>query len=77
MKPHYIPDNHGITTRIFIPIQEWNSLKAEHTEIERQRTYEIPQWHKDLVLERMEAFKRGTEELIDFEEAMDEIEKNL
>ncbi|WP_169739253.1 addiction module protein [Dyadobacter crusticola] len=51
--------------------------QAAHLRIERDSTYQIPEWHKELVLKRMEAYRNGEEELIDFEEAMDEIEKNL
>jgi hypothetical protein len=56
---------------------EWNPLKSERYEMEEVETYEIPDWQKEIVLKRMEAYRNGKAELVDFEEAMNEIEKNL
>ncbi|KAA0990141.1 addiction module protein [Dyadobacter aurulentus] len=77
MKAHYIPENRSTTTRKFIPVQEWNSLKSESLLTEGSESYHIPDWQKEIVLKRIQAFESGTEELLDFEEAMKEIEKDL
>lgn len=38
---------------------------------------DVPQWQQDEVLRRLELFKRNPESAVDFDEAMDEIEKGL
>ncbi|KQS23906.1 hypothetical protein [Dyadobacter sp. Leaf189] len=77
MKAHYNPDYQNILTCIFIPVQEWNSLKSEPSDIESAGAYQIPDWQKKIVLNRMEAFDAGLEDSLDLEEAMREIEKDL
>ena len=38
---------------------------------------EIPEWHKTIVRERMEDYKKHPENVMDFDTAMDEIEKEF
>ena len=77
MKLQYISDSQGITTGVYIPITEWNALKSKYAEIEQEETDNIPQWHKDVVLERLARFKTNPEQAQDFDTALDEIEKDL
>jgi Putative addiction module component len=39
--------------------------------------FDIPEWHKKELDKRLEAIKNGDEQFIDFEEALDEIEREL
>jgi hypothetical protein len=56
MSLQYITDDKGITTGVFIPIQEWDKLKSKYTDIE-QEAFIIPEWQKEVVRERMESTK--------------------
>ncbi|MCD8741852.1 hypothetical protein LT679_14645 [Mucilaginibacter roseus] len=72
MNLQYISDSTGQTTGVFIPIQEWNELKSKYKGIDDEET-NIPGWHIDVVRERL----ANKENPIDFDEAMDDIERNL
>lgn len=76
MKLQYISDDKGQTTGVFIPINEWNNLKNKYKDI-GQEEISIPEWHKDLVLKRLEGYKKNPGSAIDFDTAMDGIEKEL
>ena len=76
MNLQYISDSKGQTTGVFIPINEWNDLKNKYKNIERE-DIDIPEWHKDLVLKRLEDYKQNPNSALDFDSAMDDIEKEL
>jgi Putative addiction module component len=40
-------------------------------------TQDIPEWHKEELDRRLEAIKNGTEQLYDFDEALNDIIKEL
>lgn len=42
-----------------------------------QEEVDIPQWHKDLVRQRLEDYRKNPGSAIDFDSAMDDIEKEL
>ncbi len=75
MHLQFISDASGKTTGVFIPIEEWNALKAKYKGIEDNM--DIPEWHKDIVSERNEAYRKNPGQAQDFDDAMDEIEKDL
>jgi len=74
MNVQYISDNKGETTGVFIPISEWIELKNKYKDIEQ---FDIPDWQKEEVRQRMEDHKENPEEALDFDAAMDDIEDNL
>ena len=76
MNLQYISDSKGQTTGVFIPINEWNELKSRYKDIE-QEEISIPDWHKELVLKRLEDYKKNPGSALDFDSAMDDIEKEL
>ena len=76
MNLQFISDSAGKTTGVFIPINEWNELKSKFKGIE-QEEIDIPEWHKEIVLQRMAGYKKNPGQAIDFDEAMDDIEKYL
>ena len=53
------------------------SLKKRHAEIEREEMSDIPQWHSNIVSERLSDYQTGKESKSDFDKAIDEIEKDL
>lgn len=76
MNLQYILDSKGETTGVFIPIQEWLSLKKKFKSSELE-AIDIPEAHKAELDKRLENIKNGTSQLHDFNEAMDDIEKGL
>lgn len=76
MNLQYISDSKGQTTGVFIPINEWNDLKAKYKDIEKE-DIDIPQWHKDLVRKRLDDYMKNPDSAIDFDTVMDELEKEL
>lgn len=76
MSLQYISDSTGQTTGVFIPINEWNNLKNKFKRIE-QEEIGVPQWQADIVRERAESYKNDPKQILDFNEAMDDIEDNL
>ncbi len=76
MNLQYISDSTGQTTGVFIPIKEWNELKKKFKGIE-QEEIDIPDWHKNLVRERIEDYKNNPDQSLDFDSAMDDLEKKL
>ena len=76
MSIQYISDNEGKTTGVYIPIKQWDKLKAKYRDIEKEE-YDVPQWHIDIVRERLAEYKSNPKIAADFDEAMNEIEKDL
>jgi hypothetical protein len=67
-------DNKGKTTGVFIPISEWNVLKDKYKDIEQ---IDIPNWQIEEVRKRLEEYKDNPEVTLDFDSAMDDIERDL
>lgn len=76
MKLQYLPERRSFTKSFFIPIAEWNALKTK-TRNADSKLPELPEWHKRLLAERIEAYENGLEEVFDSEEALKDIEKDL
>lgn len=76
MNLQYITDSNGQTTGVFIPIQEWNNLKSKLGDIDQAST-DVPEWHKEIVRKRMELYKNDPSQAMDFDTAMEDIEKDL
>jgi hypothetical protein len=76
MNLQFISDSAGETTGVYIPIKEWNELKSKFKEIE-QVEIDVPEWHKNLVRERLANYKKNPDQALDFDSAMDDIEKAL
>ena len=76
MNLQYISDSSGKTTGVFIPIKEWNELKNKFKGID-QEDIDIPNWHMELVKKRLADYEKNPEQAIDFDAAMDDIEKDL
>ena len=78
MNLQYITDNKGRTTGIFMPIQDWQYLKSKYKELENEeQAFDIPEWHKAIIDKRLAAYKANPADVIDFDQACDDIEKEL
>jgi hypothetical protein len=76
MNLQYITDSNGLTTGVFIPIKEWNDIKTKFKGIDQQGA-EVPEWHKEIVRKRMELYRNNPDHALDFDTALDDIEKDL
>ena len=52
MRTQIIQDHNGLPTGVFIPIEDWENIKKSYPNIEKVDD-DIPQWQKDIVLERV------------------------
>jgi len=73
MNLQYISDSNGKTTGIFIPIQDWEYLKNKFNELEKeeQNMSKVPEWHKDVVRQRLEEYKKNPGNKLDWDEVKD------
>jgi hypothetical protein len=76
MSLQFIADSTGKTTGVFIPIKEWNKIKAKYKGIE-QGEIDVPQWQMNEVNKRMKAYENNPDLAMDFDKALDDIEKEL
>ena len=76
MNLQYISDDTGKTTGVFIPISEWNELKSKYKGIEQEQI-EIPAWQIDEVRKRLQNYRNEPGQALDFDAAMDDIEKSF
>ena len=76
MNLQYISDSNGVPTGVFIPMNDWNKLKEKYNDIEAELN-DIPQWHKAELDQRLADYKNNPDQALDFNEAMDDIDKEL
>jgi len=76
MNLQFISDSKGKTSGVYIPIKEWNELKSKFKEIELAEI-DVPEWHKDIVRDRLADYKKNPEQALDFDIAIDDIENAL
>jgi Putative addiction module component len=69
MPLQYVSDNNGSTIAVQIPIEDWNILK-ERYELQQ----EIPQWHKDIIDQRLANYKENTTVVTSLHDFIKEIE---
>jgi hypothetical protein len=76
MRLQYISDSDGQTTGVFIPINEWNNLKTKYKGIEHEEV-DVPEWHKKTVQERLNDYRKNPNSAMDFDSALNDIDKEL
>ncbi|MCF6353444.1 MAG: addiction module protein [Cyclobacteriaceae bacterium] len=54
-------------------IEKLNKIRATTDEVD----FIVPEWHKEIVRQRMADYKNNPRQAVDFDTAMDEIEKDL
>ena len=72
----YISDDHGLTTGVFIPIQDWNKLKNKYTGLEEEEL-ELTAWQINELNNRMAEYERNPSNTTSFQDAMDDLEKDM
>ena len=76
MNLQYISDSNGVPTGVFIPMKDWNKLKEKYNDIETTLN-DIPEWHKAELDKRLADHRNNPDQVLDFNEAMDDIDKEL
>ncbi|HOI01055.1 MAG TPA: hypothetical protein PLE85_11025 [Bacteroidales bacterium] len=76
MNLQYISDSKGKTTGVFIPINEWKKIIRKFRGIDLENV-DIPVWHIQEVRKRQKDFQDHPEQAMDFDQAMDALEKQL
>jgi len=80
MTLQFIHDNKGNTTGVFIPIEEWQSLKTKYTDLqteEAKNVVELAPWQKQMIDERLSDYYKNPSDVSDFDKTIDDIEKGL
>ena len=80
MSLQFIQDNKGNTTGVYIPIEEWQNLKAKYNGLEQkeiENNIELATWQKNILNERLNDYYLNPSDVIDFDKTIDDIEKSL
>jgi hypothetical protein len=80
MTLQFIHDNKGNTTGVFIPIEEWQTLKGKYTELQEEEVtnlLELATWQKQILDERLTDYYQSPENVSDFSKTIEDIERTL
>ncbi len=80
MTLQFIHDNKGNTTGVFLPIEEWQTLKTKYSELQKaeaENLVELAPWQKQILDERLNEYYKNPTNVEDFDKTMDAIEKSL
>ena len=75
MRLQVLQDGQGKTTGVFIPIEDWIILKRQYPDIE-SADWEVPQWEKDILDNRLEAIAKNGERLKPGEDLLKILKRN-
>ena len=72
MNLQYISDNKGKTTGVYIPIEDWEYLKNKFGGLkEVEYMLEVPDWHKDIVRQRLKDYNDNPDSVLNWDQAKD------
>ena len=80
MTLQFIHDNKGNTTGVFIPIEDWLTLKTKYSDLQKEEAksdIELSNWQREIVDERLSDYYKNSNDVSDLENTIDDIEKNL
>jgi hypothetical protein len=80
MTLQFIHDNKGNTTGVFIPIEEWQSLKTKYTDLEKEEAINFVEpgiWQKQILDDRLIDYYENILDVADFNQTLDDIESAL
>jgi hypothetical protein len=80
MTLQFIHDNKGNTTGVFIPIEEWQSLKSKYTDLQKEEAENVVNlafWQKQIIDERLNDYYNDPTNVADFDKTIDDIEKGV
>ena len=65
---------------VFIPKDDWQSLKEKYTDLEQEETKQVvnlSNWQKQLIDDRLNIYNSNLNDVSDFNETLNEIEKSI
>lgn len=74
MKIKYIKDQKGKTTDVVLSLKDWESIKNSFPDIE-EITNDIPNWHKEILDQRLENIQKYPENIVTWDTVQEEIKK--
>lgn len=80
MTLQFIHDKQGNTTGVFIPIDEWQTLKTKYSDLqdeEVENRSELTSWQKDILDERLEDYYKNPNDVVDFDTTIANIRKEI
>jgi hypothetical protein len=80
MTLQFIHDNKGNTTGVFIPIDEWQTLKTRYAGLQKEESEnvtELATWQKRVIDDRLNDYYLNPADSKDFDKIIDEIKKGL
>lgn len=80
MTLQFIHDNNGNTTGVYIPIEDWQTLKVKYKELEREELKsgeELLSWQKEVIDMRLNEYYNNPTNVSDFGKSLDDLEKDL
>jgi hypothetical protein len=80
MTLQFIHDNKGNTTGVFIPIEEWQTLKTKYTDLQKEESENIVEfsaWQKQIIDDRLNDYYSNSNDVEFFDKTIDDIEKSL
>lgn len=80
MTLQFIHDNRGNTTGVYIPIDEWQSLKEKYTDLQKeeaQNNIELTSWQKEIIDQRLEDYYNNPSDVVDFDTTIANIRKRI
>jgi hypothetical protein len=80
MTLQFIHDNKGNTTGVFLSIEEWQTLKAKYSELQKEEAenlVELAPWQKQIIDERLNDYYKNPSDVADFDKTLDDIERSL
>ena len=80
MTLQFIHDNNGNTTGVYIPIEDWQTLKVKYKELESEEIKskdELSFWQKELIEVRLNEYYNNPTNVLDFGKSLNDLEKDL
>ena len=80
MTLQFIHDSKGNTTGVFIPIEDWQSLKTKYSDLQKEEAEsiaELASWQKQVIDERLSDYYKNSTDVSDFDNIIDDIEKSI
>jgi hypothetical protein len=80
MTLQFIHDSKGNTTGVFIPIEDWQSLKSKYSDLQKEEAESIAElapWQKQVIDERLSDYYKNSTDISDFDKTIDDIEKSI
>ena len=78
MTLQFIHDNKGNTTGVFIPIEEWQSLKEKYTDLQKeevQNIVELADWQKQIIDERLNDYYSNPDDVAQLDDTIKKLKK--